>query len=1231
MIQPLLKERIRPAMRRIRMRRMMLAMAAVWVFAALIVIAMIVISQMQQVSYREYWPWILGLAGAGSFAASVWGWVTGGNLNYTIQRIEETFPDLDSALLTAVQQQPEPGERTLSFLQQDVVRQAVYHSYDHSWPSVVKFGQRLMSPLANLTGLVTFAAAVMTLMLYRPPVNTNAVAFDDVEINATSDFEYTIEPGDIEIEKGTSLLVLARFGKSLPSEVQVLCESEDGEQREYSMNKSLDDPIFGVRIPRLTSPITYQVVFADKESARYQVSLFEYPELIRSDATIDYPDYTGLDNKLAQDVRRVSAVQGSTAELLFHLNKPVEQATLVSESGEDLTLTPDPSAPNRYLAQIEFSETGHQEYRLKLRDADLRVNQDPPRIVIHTQQNTPPKIELVSPASDMQVSALEEISVQANGWDDFGITQFGLSYTLGDQAETHLKLPATESGKKQLVEYLLALEELGATADQFLTYYIWAEDFGPDGNTRRVSSDVFFAEVRPFEEIYRQSEAPPGGSQPPPQEQQAGGQNGQNAQQARELAEIQKQIITATWNLIRRETGSTPTAEFAGDTDVLAESQEQALQQLQELAEAIRDDRSKSLVDEARSFMNGAVSDFKKSKVSELDSAFRNAKGAYQGLLKLRSREHQVQRQQQQQQQQSQSQSNSQQQQQQQLNQLNLDRDQNDYQQEQQAQEQAQQDEQQRENRQILSRLRELAQRQNDLNKRIKELQSALEEAETEEEKGEIQRELERLRDEQQKILRDAEEVQQRMEQSQNQQEMQEASEQMDQARENARRAADALEEGQVSRAAAEGQRTKEQLEELRDEFQNRTSGQFNEQMRQMRNEAQDIEQKQNELQDRLAELDEPNANDNGLRSGETKEEVAEDLAEQRQRVNELRDEVKRTVEEAEEYEPLLAEELYDTYRQSEQQRLDQALESTERSVRRGLLDDARQVEDIANRGIENLRKGIETAAESVLGDENQALENARNTIERLRRELENEIDQNDPQRDERDPSNASENSPSSGDPSDSPPRSNDDPSNQERTPGSEPQNGNPGEQGGPPENPDDPQTNPANSGGQGERQSESDQPPRNGSPQQPGLRDSSNGAPQGTRAPQENRGTQADPNLNDRDAAPLTGENFLDWSDRLRDVEEMVNDPELRGEASRIRDKAKQIRKDFKRHSKDPNWNLVEMEIAKPLQELQRRLTDELIRRSHRNAIVPLDRDPVPGRYRDALDQYYRELGTGQ
>lgn len=111
---------------------------------------------------------------------------------------------------------------------------------------------------------------------------------------------------------------------------------------------------------------------------------------------------------------------------------------------------------------------------------------------------------------------------------------------------------------------------------------------------------------------------------------------------------------------------------------------------------------------------------------------------------------------------------------------------------------------------------------------------------------------------------------------------------------------------------------------------------------------------------------------------------------------------------------------------------------------------------------------------------------------------------------------------------------------------------------------------------------------------------------------------------------APLTGEDFRAWSDRLRDVEEMVDDPELRAQAARIREQARTIRAELKRHSAPPNWDIVRKNVAEPLLELEERLSSELLRRAGQQALVPLDRDPVPPQYSEKTRKYYERLGSG-
>ena len=88
-----------------------------------------------------------------------------------------------------------------------------------------------------------------------------------------------------------------------------------------------------------------------------------------------------------------------------------------------------------------------------------------------------------------------------------------------------------------------------------------------------------------------------------------------------------------------------------------------------------------------------------------------------------------------------------------------------------------------------------------------------------------------------------------------------------------------------------------------------------------------------------------------------------------------------------------------------------------------------------------------------------------------------------------------------------------------------------------------------------------------------------------------------------------------------------MLGDPKLRAEAAAIRERARQMRGEFKRHSLQPNWELVRTSIYGPMRELERQLADELARRTPDDRLVPIDRDPVPDQYAERVQRYYEEL----
>ena len=196
-------------------------------------------------------------------------------------------------------------------------------------------------------------------------------------------------------------------------------------------------------------------------------------------------------------------------------------------------------------------------------DSEGRTNKVPAEFVFNALKNRTPEMKTTSPAGDTRPSALEEISFDGTVWDDFGVQAYGLAYSVPGKEPMLVELghgvPAKE---KRQFHFLLRLEELGVQPDDLLSWFIWADDIGPDAKARRTTGDLFFAEVRPFEQIFRQ-----GQSMASESAQQQRDQSGGSGGPAERLAEMQKQIISATWNVFRQQGLLNPAAKPGSKSD----------------------------------------------------------------------------------------------------------------------------------------------------------------------------------------------------------------------------------------------------------------------------------------------------------------------------------------------------------------------------------------------------------------------------------------------------------------------------------------------------------------------------------------------------------------------------------------------------------------------------------------------------------------------------------------
>ena len=117
----------------------------------------------------------------------------------------------------------------------------------------------------------------------------------------------------------------------MPADASLVFADQEHTAARRSMTRSLEDPMFAGRVESVDTDLSYHVEFAGRSTETYHVRVFEYPELERTDAQLVFPEYTSLVPKTVEDIRHVTAVEGTELTLLCRLNKDVATARLVDE------------------------------------------------------------------------------------------------------------------------------------------------------------------------------------------------------------------------------------------------------------------------------------------------------------------------------------------------------------------------------------------------------------------------------------------------------------------------------------------------------------------------------------------------------------------------------------------------------------------------------------------------------------------------------------------------------------------------------------------------------------------------------------------------------------------------------------------------------------------------------------------------------------------------------------
>ncbi|MDD8017720.1 MAG: hypothetical protein PHP42_05050 [Bacteroidota bacterium] len=336
------------------------------------------------------------------------------------------------------------------------------------------------------------------------------------EFIPASPFTFIVDPGNIDVVKGESIIVKAKIvansvitAQPAPSEATIVFAQEGVAAAERVVLHSDSTGMFSYAFSSIKNSLTYSLQSENVKSKEYSISVTDRPFIRSLRVVLMPPAYTKLSRQmLDENIGDVLVLAGTRIDWKIIANKELKKLSVVFKDGRDIALTQHGEVyEGSFIARTPLS------YYFELEDTKGITNSNIIEYKINIIPDQYPTVEVIAPGRNIDVTQAMQLPMEFKIGDDFGIREMHLAFRL---VQSKYEKPEKNYGviipvdslksPNQVVGYDWDMSVLGLVPEDVVEYYAEVFDNDNINGPKSARSQTFLVRLPSLEEVFADAE-----------------------------------------------------------------------------------------------------------------------------------------------------------------------------------------------------------------------------------------------------------------------------------------------------------------------------------------------------------------------------------------------------------------------------------------------------------------------------------------------------------------------------------------------------------------------------------------------------------------------------------------------------------------------------------------------------------------------------------------------------